>query len=257
MKIIIYRIFISYFILLSLFVNVYAYNDWDWMSSLSDDLTINQINIPGTHDSGTYDIGMLGGTASLRYGYSAANFILQTIKLIESSVRQIAGQTQDLSIKEQLESGIRYFDVRLDINNDNNYLKLVHGPLSCMNGETNTYLYLIDIINSCTAFLRDHNKETIIIHLKNENNVEDKKIAELFTKTFINSRNIDYFYVPYNIDDEYTNKHLPTLGMVRGKIVFFLRSKFYYNDKNIQPTEIDVNEPPMEYSTMYLTKLYS
>ncbi|KAG4088867.1 hypothetical protein H8356DRAFT_957624 [Neocallimastix lanati (nom. inval.)] len=36
----------------------YRYDQMDsnWMSYVKDDLKLNQINIPGTHDSGTYDI---------------------------------------------------------------------------------------------------------------------------------------------------------------------------------------------------------
>jgi len=56
----------------------------NWMSTLSKSTTIDQINIPGTHDSGT--------------GYlKSSNY----------------HNTQALSIKQQLLLGIRYFDMRL------------------------------------------------------------------------------------------------------------------------------------------------
>jgi 1-phosphatidylinositol phosphodiesterase len=55
-----------------------------WMSGLDDQLTIDQINIPGTHDSGTWLLN--------RANYS---------------------NTQDRCLLEQLHLGIRYFDIRL------------------------------------------------------------------------------------------------------------------------------------------------
>ena len=70
---------------------------------------INNITIPGTHDSGTYDIGQL----------TNFNIFNKIFRNIETSVLSGAGQTQDLDITEQLNSGIRYFDIRI-ANNKNN-----------------------------------------------------------------------------------------------------------------------------------------
>ena len=53
-----------------------------WMKGLSDALPVCQMTIPAPHDSGA----LLGGEAL---------------------------QTQDISIREQLEAGVRGFDIRL------------------------------------------------------------------------------------------------------------------------------------------------
>ena len=55
----------------------------NWMAALSDTATIDQLNIPGTHDSGTSNLN--------------ANY----------------HNTNSLNISEQLQMGIRYFDIRL------------------------------------------------------------------------------------------------------------------------------------------------
>ena len=52
-----------YYIITLLFINVINTEDENidanWMKYISDNKYLNQINIPGTHDSGTYDIGKL------------------------------------------------------------------------------------------------------------------------------------------------------------------------------------------------------
>ena len=57
-----------------------------WMSKLKDTDTIDQLNIPGTHDSGTSYL-------------NSANY----------------HHTQDLTIREQLQLGIRFLDMRLRV----------------------------------------------------------------------------------------------------------------------------------------------
>lgn len=70
-------------------------NSSNWMSKLRDDILINKINLPGTHNSGTFRMSALG-------------------------------QCQVLSISEQLKIGIRYFDLRFK---DKNTLYIHHGIL--------------------------------------------------------------------------------------------------------------------------------
>ena len=68
----------------------------EWMSFISDDAPICKIAIPGSHDSGCYDMP-----------YYAA--------------------TQDLTIGEQLARGVRYFDIR--VNNSSDEYVIYHGPV--------------------------------------------------------------------------------------------------------------------------------
>ena len=60
----------------------------DWMSRLSDDLPTSAITIPGTHDSAAYTLSW--------------PFV----------------QTQKIDIPSQLNAGIRYFDFRCALNDD-------------------------------------------------------------------------------------------------------------------------------------------
>ena len=68
----------------------------DWMSQLGNNLSLREVNMPGSHDTmALYSIG------------------------------DLAGQCQSLSLKDQLNLGVRFIDIRLK--EDNNKLKVVHG----------------------------------------------------------------------------------------------------------------------------------
>ena len=53
----------------------------DWMSYIKDDINVNEIVMPGSHDAGSYKMVWLG-------------------------------ETQNFNIEQQLEMGVRYFDLR-------------------------------------------------------------------------------------------------------------------------------------------------
>jgi len=252
--------FLLYFII-TLLINVNAdliyHHDADWMGYIDNSTKINEINIPGTHDTGTYSIGE---NFRLNYPeYSALTSYLPPI------FKELTGQTQDLNITEQLESGIRYFDIRLGLNDKIKKLYVTHGPLACLEQNDNVdgdylkehnsyaYLYFEKVIEYCINFLRKHESETIIIHLKEEdiniktNDDDDDDevptvidveisllIKEIYNK-FDKKENIyykDYIYVPKEIDNSYTNDYIPTLKDVRGRIVFFSRSYLFY-ERNV------------------------
>ena len=113
-----------------------------------------------------------------------------------------------------------------------------------------TIIFILNLyLNIVLNFLIEHPSETVIIHLKRENiskTIKDSYIAELIQSVSNeiynkNKRFVYYFYVPRNIDDDYTNKYMPILKKVRGKIVFLSRSEFYYTDLDIQPTDTDLD----------------
>ena len=73
-----------------------------WMSRLPDTVKVCRVSIPGTHDS---------GTASVRF-----------------PMRHYA-RTQELSIAEQWDAGIRFFDLRPKL--EDGTLRIYHGPADC------------------------------------------------------------------------------------------------------------------------------
>ena len=206
------------------------------MSFLDKKLKLNQINIPGTHDTGIYDIGKVWKSSTENNKIIDGSFF--------ASVKSLTAQTQDLNIKDQLKNGIRYLDIRLHLDDKDELPYLYHGYFACYDSNTEDYLYLKNVLKYCIDFLVDHKDETIILHLKREG-IKDKitnddisKLIESIAKEKYNKekRYLDYFYIPDDIDNEYTNKYMPTLEETKGRIVFLSRSSFYYTDKTIKPT---------------------
>jgi len=237
------------------------------MSYLDGNLLLNQINIPGTHDSGTFDIAKL-------YNDDFLEFVIrrQGITSVYETVISDLAQTQDLDITEQLEKGIRYLDVRLannDIVPDNLFLSQgnlnIVGTVFCVKSDDITSLTFDNVISECVEFLRKNVKETIIMHIKEERIVEKtKNLDQIIAKyTLLNTNKVpntedkeykDYFYIGNSI---------PTLEDARGKIVLVTRKDPYIykdNDNNQKFLGIRINVESNEECYNYPTdgnKCYS
>lgn len=116
---------------------VYAHHP-NWMANLPDDLLIGELSLPGTHNSGA----ILNNNLS---------------------------QTQTLSFAQQLDAGIRVFDIRYVCKGketaDNT------GPfdkLEYYHGSVNQNLDIVDIFDDFRVFLDANPRETILYSLKNE-----------------------------------------------------------------------------------------
>lgn len=141
----------------------------NWMTALSDDLYLYELSIPGTHDSGTGEFVSAG-----------------------------MSKCQNYNIMQQLNDGIRYFDIRVDEEMD-----IRHGITDCD-------IDFKDVWNDFTLFLKEHPGETIIMQLNSH--TDDDEIAESLAE----------YFKPENI---WTGNSIPRLGEVRGKVVLFRRYK--------------------------------
>merc|ERR1711881_351844 len=156
----------------------------EWMREMADRTPISALSIPGTHNSPTY--------------YKAL-----------PSVR-----CQAVSPREQLDNGVRFFDIRVqpvnpgDSNNDQ--LNLVHGvfPISL----TGNKLFR-DLERDVIKFLDDHRSETVIISLKREGtgDATDQQLSKIIRDHYGKS------------DRWWTDTRWPKLGEARGKIVLLRR----------------------------------
>jgi len=147
-----------------------------WMSQLSDTAWISDLSIPGTHNSGALH-EPIAGTAAC----------------------------QTMTISDQLESGVRFFDVRCRHEDDR--FTIYHGPVF----QKQSY---DDIENLMRNFLEKHDKEVLLVTLKQENS--PRRISKPFDETvrqYIKDAGGLYF----------TEGHLPQLREVRGKIVVLRR----------------------------------
>lgn len=188
------------------------FNYSTWMANLPDDTYVSQISMPGSHDAGTYDPS--------------------------SSIFQLdqAGQTQFLSIYEQLSSGIRCIDFRpsckYDLTTDTYTFGIAHGFIDF--GKVTFDGVLADAVK----WLAEHPTEFVILKLKNESsgssNMEQTgtilgfiptyRTEENFTlwqKTIIekiNAVNTNYIIKDFN--------PYMTLKEARGKILFMSRDHY-------------------------------
>lgn len=155
-----------------------ALNRSAWMKGLSDEIPVCQLTIPATHDSGA----LLGGEAL---------------------------QTQDITIQEQLEIGVRGFDIRLQ---------------ACENGKLGVYhsvqfqqiYWETDVLPTFIDFLKKHPSEMLFVSLKKEGG-DSEAYRRLLTPS-LNDKAIE----PYVLKDF---KNDLTLGEARGKILFMHRDR--------------------------------
>jgi 1-phosphatidylinositol phosphodiesterase len=161
-------------------------NYTQWMSALPDALPLSSLSIPGTHNSHTK--------------YRAL-----------PSVR-----CQVTDIKNQLDHGIRFLDIRLQpvhaTDASTKDLYLVHGafPISLTGPK-----YFAPVLQTCLDFLIQHPRETVLISLKREGigSATDEHLARL----------LDEHYIKPHAEKWYTDTALPYLSEVRGKLVLVRR----------------------------------
>lgn len=160
----------------------------NWMSLVDDSKRLSELSIPGTHDSG-------------------ARYIDPTIYKTRNSPRLT---TQTDGIREQLDSGIRFLDIRVG------YTK---GRFLLYHENAFENLGFADVRNMCSEFLASHPRETIILSLKKEDdapegdNPKDLTFQGRFNEFVKTSRNGLW----------YLKNAIPTLKDVRGKIVLYRR----------------------------------
>lgn len=154
-------------------------NNENWLKSLNDDTLITSLSIPGSHDSGA-----------------------------SHSIGDLSGKCQDTSILEQLNIGVRFFDIRLQLKN--NKLQVVHGIVD-------QNLDFLSVLNTFSTFLSSHQSEGLFVTIKEE---ADAKNSSLSFEEALKNEISSYENVIKK------DRKLPTtLKEIRGKIVLLSRYK--------------------------------
>lgn len=153
-----------------------------WMQYISNEQSLSSLTIPGTHDTMTYNL----------------------------NYPNVWNKCQNISLKEQLDIGIRFIDIRLRYDDTKGLLRAYHGAFDAKE-------YFGDVMKDCIAFLNENPTETILMSIKNESGDWGDHFAEIIYKTATGD-NQHWFY----------GDTIPKLGEVRGKIVLFRR----YNKEN-------------------------
>ena len=171
----------------------------NWMKNIGDERLLQDLNIPGTHDS---------STKYCRFSLFSG--------------------CQKKSIAEQLEIGVRVFDIRVD------KMVLCHSFCKCRKSFFGKTLTLDDVIGDMLSFLNKNPSETILMFFKMDNGDDSSLCFQLLYDNFIKT----------NPDKWYLENKIPTLGEARGKIALLKRA-----DAKVLKSGIDFNAMPYQGGT--------
>lgn len=163
-------------------------NTLDWMGLLDDGTPLPSITIPGTHDSSAFTVSW--------------PFV----------------RTQNLDFLQQLDAGIRYFDLRCATRD--NVVEMVHGP---------TYLGLTleSVFETMYTWLGNHPSEALVVQIKKDQRGRRSKLP---------MSQAVFSMIASRPERWRTENTVPLLGMLRGKIQLFRR----FEDENLDSFGLDV-----------------
>lgn len=175
-----------------------------WMKYVDDNKFLDELSIPGTHDSGTCSVD----------------------NDTEPQSSQVKCQ-QDY-IPTQLLEGIRYFDIRLGKGNDPG---ICHGDFYLFKKD-GYYLHLSDVIGYFKTFLSENPREALIMLASRGNDeATDDSVTTAFAKVLDDNPKLFY-----------TSSRIPTLHEVRGKIVLLRRFRLAGNSVSGHTWGLDLTE---------------
>ena len=164
----------------------------DWLGMVKDETKVCKLSIPGTHDTMT---GMGFYQPGLKYVFDM------------TAISHVS------TLEEQLNCGIRFFDIRPVVSTDTiakkKILRLTHG-ISELN------VTLEQTIDWLQAYLKAHPSEFFIAKLQFDNGFEDQKdLFPLLSDVFHMSKYKGLFFENWRPDI--------TVGEMRGKILWLSR----------------------------------
>lgn len=178
-----------------------------WMSHVDDNKYLDELSIPGTHDSSTCSVDN------------------------DTEPQTSLVKCQQDYIPTQLLEGIRYFDIRLGGNNEHDDPGIVHGR-GYLFKKDGHYMQLSDVIGYFKTFLNEHSSEALIMLVSRGNNeATDESATTAFAKVLDDNPNLFY-----------TSSHVPTLGEARGKIVLLRRFGLAGSSANGRTWGLDLTE---------------
>ncbi|MER6999125.1 phosphatidylinositol-specific phospholipase C [Streptomyces sp. NPDC000410] len=143
----------------------------DWMSGIDGGRSLGSLTIPGTHDSGA----RFGGPWS---------------------------ECQNTTIAQQLDSGIRFLDIRC---------RVTGGSFAIHHGASYQNMMFGDVLIACRDFLAAHPAETVLMRVKQEYSQDGDATFRGIFDDYLDNRG---WRPLFRIGDT-----LPALGEARGKVV--------------------------------------
>ena len=165
----------------------------DWMDGIDDSVRLQDLSLPGTHDS-------LSTSAPRPLGIEASD--APSAALRPPLVRQVA-RTQGMSLLEQLECGVRVLDIRVRLEQDQ--LFAYHGVLP-LNADFSGVLRTLD------AFLDAHPREAVLMRVRSEGDASDSTLGfDAAVARDLQAWGGSHVWTP--------TTRTPTLGETRGRVV--------------------------------------
>lgn len=156
-----------------------------WMSYVDGNKFLDELSIPGTHDSGTCSVDN------------------------DTEPQSSQAKCQQDYIPTQLLEGVHYFDIRLGKGENPG---IDHGACYLLKKDGN-FMHLSDVIGYFNTFLSENPTEALIMLVSRGNDeATDESLTTALGKVFDENPNLFY-----------TSSRIPTLGEVRGKIVLLRR----------------------------------
>lgn len=167
----------------------------NWITNLNDKIYVQQLSIPGTHDSGTKDV----------------SFDL--------------GRTQNLSIEDQFKMGIRAFDLRPA------YRVWPYSEFYIYHGITRTSYKFEDVLSYFKKQLDANPGEFVLIQMRHESELLPVAINGVDTEK--NTNKWDEIYNVLKKFDDFIVQWKPdlTIGECRGKMIIFTRNDYKNRSK--------------------------
>lgn len=235
--------------------NVTATNTSVWMKAYPDSTKLVHMNLPGTHDSSTWN-----------YSQATQDSLLH-ITAVDGVVPAPANiyRCQDLSYFDMLNMGVRVFDIRYSFDATNSSLVLYHS--AALQSET---ALLEDVMFGFYQWLADHPSEALLLSFMHESGTLLYDPIDAAVELAI------YDVLTTPAAKQYilqTHDSLGTLGEARGKITLLRRFDLFNLSASYEasipglhfsPTQWVVNGPdfnitynPAQNQTAYIEDFYN
>jgi len=155
----------------------------NWMAGIDGDANLGSLALPGTHNSGAHYISLDNNISiadilrpsvpNLPWGLDEK--LLEIIAGLDPLIDAVVGLyalNQESTISEQLNSGVRYLDIRFNYDKSTASMLIAHGPVK--------YQPLDDVMQEIEAWLAAHPTESIVLRPR----IYDGHSDELMNKYF-------------------------------------------------------------------------
>lgn len=175
-----------------------------WMSYVDGNKFLDELSIPGTHDSGTCSVDN------------------------DTEPQSSQAKCQQDYIPTQLLEGVRYFDIRLGKGENPG---IDHGACYLLKKDGN-FMHLSDVIGYFNTFLSENPTEALIMLVSRGNDeATDESVTTAFAKVLDDNPKLFY-----------TSSRIPALHEVRGKIVLLRRFRLAGNSVSGHTWGLDLTE---------------